>query len=426
MINRQHLTLPADNGTWLERIGQWWESPWRSGLLALIAYGLFALRWNSTWQATPTAYFNYLADALWHGQLHLRLVPPSTHDLVYYGGQYYLYWPPLPAFLLMPFVALFGVQFSDVGLTVAAAALNVSLVALTLRQAARRGVIDLSLEQRGWLVLFFALGTVHVTLASFGQVWFTSQIVAFGCVTAAYLAALSLEDRSAFIWTGVALAAATLTRSHLFLAGIWPFVYLAMRQRSFGWRHVSRRVLIGLLPVAAAVGLLGLYDWLRFGNPLDNGIAYHLMAAMFRTDYQQYGYFSLHYIPINVFYQYVAYPLPYNAQTFMGGGLFWLSPLFIAAFVGVRRGQPRWSIWTLVLTIGLVATPILLLMGTGFEQFGPRYTLDFTFPLLLLTAIGMQHWPLSVVRLLVLLAILQYAIGLMYWGSSQMTISVGL
>jgi hypothetical protein len=173
-----------------------------------------------------------------------------------------------------------------------------------------------------------------------------------------------------------------------------------------------------MLPVAAAAGLFGLYNWLRFGNPVDNGIAYHQMAEMFAADYQQYGYFSLHYIPQNVFYQYLAYPLPYSARTLLGGGLFWLSPLFIAAFAGLWRGQPRWSARALALTIGLVATPILLLMGTGWEQYGPRYTLDFTFPLLLLTAMGMQRWPPRVVRLLVLLSILQYAIGLIYWGSS--------
>ena len=419
--SQRHSNFITRAGGWAARFAVVWDRPLYAGVLALLIYALIGLRWNSSWQATPTAYFNYLADAFLHGQLHLRLIPASIHDLVYYGGQYYLYWPPLPAILLMPFVALFGVQVSDVGFTVAIAALNVSLVALTLRHATRRGVIDLTAEQRGWLVVFLALGTVHVTLASFGQVWFTSQIVAFGGVTAAYLAALSLEGRRAFVWTGMALAAALLTRNHLILAGVWPFVYLVMRQRSVGWRRVSRNVLIGGLPIVAAIGLLGLYNWLRFGNPLDNGIAYHQMADLFVADYQQYGYFSWRYIPMNLFYQYLAYPLPYNSSTFMGGGLFWLSPLFVAAGVGLVRGQPRWSIGSLVLTIGLVATPILLLMGTGWAQFGPRYTLDFTFPLLLLTAIGLRRWPLRIVRLLVLISILQYAIGLMYWGSWLMT-----
>lgn len=419
--HRAAATWRVNAGRLASRLVRAWANPWISGWLALLIYGLIALRWNSTWQATSTAYFNYLADALLHGQLHLRLTPTSIHDLVYYGGQYYLYWPPLPAILLMPFVALFGVQFSDVAFTIGCAAVNVALVALTLRQAARRGVIDVSAEQRGWLAVFFALGTVHVTLASFGRVWYTSQIIAFGCVTAAYLAALSLEGRRAFFWTGVALAAAMLTRNHLFLAGAWPWVYLMVRQRSIGWRRVIGRAVVGGLPIVAAFGLMGLYNWLRFGSPIDNGIAYHRMAEMFVADYQQYGYFSLHYIPINLFYQYVAYPFPVNAATPLGGGLFWLSPLFFAAFAGLRQGQPRWSIGALVLTIGLVAMPILLLMGTGRVQFGPRYTLDFTLPLLLLTAIGLRRWPLKVVGVLVLVSILQYAIGLMYWGSWLMS-----
>ncbi len=155
MINGQRLTLPAVNSTWLERIGQWWESPWRSGLLALIVYGLCALRW----QASGWAYFNYLADAFLHGQLYLRLMPPTTTDLVYFGGRYFLYWPPLPAILLLPFVAMFGANFSDTLFTLSVGVLNVALVSALLRAANRRGVIDLTTAQRGWLVMFFALGT---------------------------------------------------------------------------------------------------------------------------------------------------------------------------------------------------------------------------------------------------------------------------
>jgi hypothetical protein len=118
-----------------------------------------------------------------------------------------------------------------------------------------------------------------------------------------------------------------------------------------------------------------------------------------------------------LFYQFVAYPLPYTAQTFMGGGLFWLSPTFAAAIWGITRGRPRWSTWTLAATIGLVATPILLLMGTGWMQFGPRYSLDYMAPLLLLTARGLRHWPSKWVALSIGLSIAQYAIGIYYWGA---------
>ena len=406
----------------LELLGQWWEHPLHSGLAALVVYSLITIRWHVTWSATNAAYFNYLADAFLHGQLHLRLMPPMTLDLVLFNGQYFLYWPPLPAVLMMPFVAVFGVSFSDTLFTLAFGALNVVLVAAVLRAAQRREVINLTAAQRGWLVLFFALGTVHITLAPFARVWFTSQVVAFTTVGVMYLAALQLEGNRAFLGTGVGVAAALVTRSHLAFAGLWPLIYLLMHYRSSGWQRLLGKVLLSGIPVVIALALFGVYNFLRFDNVLDTGVSYHLMNAIFVEEFKQYGVFNLHYLPANIFYQFIAYPLPPATQDefLMGGGLFWLSPLFIAAFWGVVQGRPRWSVWTLLLTIGLIATPIMLLMGTGYGQFGPRYTLDYTLPLLLLTAQGIRRWPLAIIALLTLLAIMQYLIGMRYWGVAMM------
>ncbi len=232
-----------------------------------------------------------------------------------------------------------------------------------------------------------------------------------------YLAALWLHGVRAFLGIGLGVAAALLTRNHVALIGLWPLVYLIVGQRAIGWRRLVGNVLISGIPVLVALALFGAYDYLRFGSVFDNGISYHQMNAFFSEDFKRYGAFNLHYLPTNLYYQFLAYPLPFNDLTFMGGGLFWLSPVFIASVWGVIKGRPRWSVWTLVATIGLVATPIWLLMGTGWEQFGPRYTLDFTVPLLLLTALGIRRWPLKAVAFLTLLSIMQYFIGLIYWGA---------
>jgi hypothetical protein len=96
----------------------------------------------------------------------------------------------------------------------------------------------------------------------------------------------------------------------------------------------------------------------------------------------------------------------------MGGSLFLLSPVFFGAFWGLFRKDQRSSTLALVASIILVNIPILLLMGTGWVQFGPRYTLDFTIPLLLLTAQGIKHWPSRVLGLLTLISILQYFGGM--------------
>ena len=65
----------------------------------------------------------------------------------------------------------------------------------------------------------------------------------------------------------------------------------------------------------------------------------------------------------------------------------------------------------LVITISLVNLPILLLMGTGWQQFGPRYTLDFTIPLLLLTAQGCRKLPTWALAALTLISAAHYIVG---------------
>src|SRR5687768_4979442 len=115
---------------WLRRLVALWEQPVWSTLLALAVYSMLGARRPSPWSVTSYAYYNYLADAFLHGQLHLRVPAPQLHDLSFYNGHHYLYWAPLPAVVLMPFVAVFGVRFSDVVFTLALAALNVGLVAL--------------------------------------------------------------------------------------------------------------------------------------------------------------------------------------------------------------------------------------------------------------------------------------------------------
>lgn len=404
-------TRVVAQSTWTHRLVRLWEHPLWSALLALAIYTLIAARHRSIWQPSYAPYFNWLADALLHGQLHLRVWWGITQDLSLYQGRWYLYWPPLPAVLLMPFVAVFGVRFSDILFTLGIGAANVALVALLLRTAAHRRLIALDAERRALLVLFFAFGTVHLTLAPFGRVWFTGQLVGFACVALAYLAALRAQGERAFALAGLGIAAALLSRNHLIFAGLWPAWWLLSSHRHWPWRKLLRTSLLGIAPVVAAVLVLAAYNWARFGNVFDNGLDYHQMAGIFRADYQRYGAFSLHYLPTNLWYQYVYYPLPLRSTSTMGGSLLLLSPVFFGAFWGLldRRAWP--ATWLLGATCLLVAVPILLLMGTGWVQWGPRYTLDFSVPLLLLTAYGVRRWPRWLLALLTLISIAHAAYG---------------
>jgi hypothetical protein len=413
---------PPRSADWLHIWAYAWERPLGSALLAFEFYGLLTVwyglkTYGSAVYQSAYPYFNYLADAFLHGELHLRLIPAETRDLIFWHDQYFLYWPPLPAFLLVPFVAVFGVQFSDVAFTLCVATLNVLFVAVLLREACCHSVIRLNRLQRGLFVSCFALGTVHLTLAPYGRVWFTSQLVCLLCIILAYLACMTLRGGTAWLAVGIALAGAMLTRNHTVLAGLWPVVYLLNTQGRPDWRQLRRKFLLLAIPLITGLLFIGTYDWLRFGSAFDNGYAHHNMNERYLSAVAQYGLFSVHYLPINVYYQYVAYPFPLDdAITPEGAGLFWLTPVFIGAFWGLWRRRNSWSGWTLLATIILINIPILLLLGTGWVQFGPRYSLDFTIPLLLLTALGIQRWPTRALALFTLASIVQYLIGTIYLG----------
>lgn len=407
------------------------ERPGVAFLLALAVYLAVAwvhvqVRGGGQW-VSPFPYFNWLADAFLHGQTHLRQPLPTTHDLTAFAGRNYLYWSPVPALALLPFVALFGVSFSDILFTAVLGAVDVLLVAAILRAAVASRVVRLDRPRRAVLVACFALGTVNLTLAPFGRVWFTSQLVGFCALALAYLAALRLRGAGAALLVGLSLAAAMATRNNLLFAGLWPLWFLlwgpaaerGANQQSppppVGTPRRGGLLVLAALPIAAAVGLLLLYNQARFGSPLENGYRFHQMGAGFRDDFQRYGLFSVHYLPRNVFYELLTYPLPVRLGSDQGGGLFWMTPPFLAAFWGLSS-RPRASVVALVLSIVLTALPIFLLMGTGYVQWGPRYTLDFTLPLLLLTGLGIRRWPLRWAVLALVPALAVYGFGALHFA----------
>jgi hypothetical protein len=171
------------------------------------------------------------------------------------------------------------------------------------------------------------------------------------------------------------------------------------------------------MPVLLTLAVLGLYNYARFGSFTDIGYAYHNMDPFFRSDYEQYGAFSLHYIPRNLYYQWIAYPfLTKNILEFvMGGSLLLLSPVFFGAFWAVKDRLMRNQAALLGITILVVYIPIVLLMGTGFIQLGPRYLLDFMVPLLILTGMGIKFWPTRYTGILVAISFIHY-LALVVWA----------
>ena len=399
------------------------DYPWLFGLFAFCGYALATLwythrRWDapSIFRVSVHPYFNYLADALLHGQFHLRFVPQATLDLAFYNNRYFLYWPPFPAILLMPFVKLFGVELSDIFFSIVIGAINVGLTVAILRSEAFQKISPLDDFKVGLVALFFAFGTVHFFIVFRGEAWYTSQLVAYLCVAFAYYTAMTSKGGWAFLLAGMGIASAMMTRLPLITLGVWPAYYLLNKNRARGWKRLLTNGLVGISPILLCLGAYMLYNNSRFGNPFEIGYTYHKMNEFFVHDYQTYGPFNLHYVPTNFFYQYIFYPFPLTEESLMGGSLFLLSPVFFGAFFAFHKSTLKNAL-ALSITIVLTSIPIFLIMGTGWPQFGPRYTLDFTLPLLLLTAIGIRAWPNSLVYLFTLISMVHYTLGVLIFST---------
>jgi hypothetical protein len=395
-----------------------WERPLSAAVLAGMIFVCLIMTADVPWRVTDRAYFNYLADAFLHGQLHLRLIPPTTNDLSLYNGQYYLYWGPLPALIAMPVVAALGVHASDALQSIMFGAFDVGLFAFLLRQLNRRKFIETSPLQRALIVIFFALGSSFTPLPAVGKVWYLALIEMLFFALLAFIAIFSLENGAAFFAAGCAVCGVLMTRMSAVFIAIFLAWYLLRRHRHVSSRSLLTYCLLGLLPVLITLGILMEYNQLRFGNLFETGVSYQLMDPTFLPDYQQYGLFNLHYFPVNFYYTYIYYPMlslfTGGWIATWGGSIFLLGPLFFASLTAVYAERRNLDMWFLLLSFLVGNIPILLLMGPNF-QFGSRYSLDFMLPLLLLTALGMKRWRTGFVMILVGISVIHYLAGaLMY------------
>lgn len=371
--------------------------------------------------ATPApAYFDELADAFLHGRLHLEN-PGVELDLTSHQGRWYVPFPPLPALLLVPWVAGAGVDgVSTVALGVLLGAASCALVFALLDALRRHGYLALARSDPVWLTVLFALGSVNWYLAPAGTVWFLGQVSAVPALAAAALLAATGRPPWA---AGAALGAAMLARPHLLLA--WPLLAGLARQRIVSgddpatYRAWRRWCLVSLAPVAAAAALLGAYNEARFGDPLEFGYRRQHVNARVARDLAFHGQFNPRYLPRNLRVMLVAPPqrgprgVPVPSDE--GTGLLWTMPalvLLAGALRPARRSALLAGAW-----VALLATALLLALyyTTGWRQFGYRFSLDFLVPALVLLGGALTPRTRPALWALTLLGVLVNAWGTVWW-----------
>jgi hypothetical protein len=311
-------------------------------LLALLAYGFSAQVWAHAVSLAP--HYVYLAYALLHRHVDLIQLPPTTYDLLQQNGQWFVAGSPMPSILMLPFVAIFGVGFSDVLFSVVVGAIDVALVysllgcflkhpaqrapddtnrtgrerseakskdaphsSTPLRSAQSAGVFTISESARRWITLLFALGTPFWYLASLGTYWFTAHVVV---VLFTLLATREALTRQRWFLVGLWLACAGFARpTALFLAPFFliVMVYTArhMQQRMASHREAShysilRNVALFGAALALGIGAHFAYNYARFKSFTDFGYAYVTGAQNITSVYERYGGFNPQFVPCNL------------------------------------------------------------------------------------------------------------------------------
>ena len=338
-------------------------------------------------------HFVYQAKAWLEGQLHLPVDPPNQEDWAKVGDRFYVSFPPFPAVVMLPFVALWGYQFIDTFFTCVFGALNVLLVFLLLRRFARAGDLPRTEREDLFLALYFGFGTVHFYMAIRGEVWFTAQTMG---VTLACLYLMAAHRARHPFLAGLALAFGAITRTPLAFAFVYFLFELLAPDGHFdrdvlGSRRgeVLRRGLTFAAPVVVVAGLMMWMNAVRFGNPLEFGHS-HLWNNRVNAWVKDYGLFHPRYLEQNLRAAFIALPKIETHPlriSFDGHGMsvFLTTPLLALLLWPRLRPRLHRALW---ITVACVAAPALFYQNDGYFQFGYRFSLDWMPFLFLLLAMG--------------------------------------
>lgn len=342
--------------------------------VALVAYLLSSAGLAAHQSLAP--HFVYQADAFLHGRLSLTVSPPNLNDWVFENDRWYVSFPPFPAVLMMPLVAIFGLAFNDVAFTIVFAALNVAL----FYRLARTVDGDRPEWDHALHALLFGFGTLAWTCAIRGEVWFTAETVG---VTLTLLYLLAAHEAKHPLAAGLAVGCAAITRTPLAFSFIF-FVFEAWRRD-----HRFRRLALFAAAVVVVALPMAAMNYARFGSFIEFGHS-HLFANRVNKQVQEFGLFHYAFLERNLHAAFTRLPQvslkPFKLG-FDGEGLslFVTTPLFF--YLLWPRDKPRLHL-PLWLTTALVAVPGFFYQNSGWFQFGFRFSLDYTPYLFLLLVLG--------------------------------------
>ena len=417
--------------------------PHRLALLVVFAcVGAFYF-WTSTSSGDPiqlgpaqTDYYNLLTDGFASGHLYLPEQPAAAlvalpnpydpaqaanlpnidvpHDLSLYHDHFYLAWGPTPVFTLIWPWRLLHVGQLPQNMTVLVYSLVGFLFTLLVLEALVASLTPRAGRVRvtGAAILLGAATVIPYLLRR--PVVYEVAISCAYCFIAigTYLVVTALAGRPRptlrLVLSSLCVGLAAGSRSEL-LVLVLPLAAIAWVLSRRPGRSALAVWTALLLPVALCAVLLGIYNWARFGNPLQVGTLYQLEGYNPKTT----PFFRIGYIWPSLYYYVVApirpllafpyfalapppaYPfgVPSTYAPEISGGLIFAAPLvlLVPAAPWLLRKEKRATRWTV---LGLMACAVLLLLAICASVPGAteRYAVDFTTPVLLAASLCWFCW----------------------------------
>ena len=370
-------------------------------LFAICLLGFGLTMWDRLAEHSRDNHYVYLAEGMLDGRLHIEGNPPHRNDWAQYDGKWYVSFPPAPAVLMIPGVAIWGLDFNDRIFSLVFAAAAPALLLLLLQLLVARGRLGRSPKELWLLSLIYAFGTVFFFAAVQGSVWYTAHIV--GSVMVLLFLICAVDARHPIL-AGLFLGLAFACRPPLLLA--FPFFiyeFLARygdpdEPRFFSWikSALKKARLSGVikaaasfaLPMVVILALLMLMNWARFDDPFEFGHKHLKVIQSARI--AKWGLFHYHYLAHNLGIALSSLPWlsaedPHVKISMHGLALWFTTPVFLWILRPVNGG--RAYTW-IALTALLMALPSLLYQNSGWVQFGYRFSLDYTPLLMVLLALG--------------------------------------
>lgn len=363
--------------------------------LTLIIYIIFAGRLNFEFLTHPTNYFNYLSYSFLNKRLDL-INPIWNSDLSPFNGKIYMYWGPPPVILILPFISLFGLNFSDTLYTAIISSFAPLIFYFILEELDKLGLTNISNYKKLILTFFLAFGTSAFILSVNGGVWFTSQAISILYIFIAILFLLKFKRIKRLIFMIMAT---------IFLdLAIWSRTSLIFYLPFFLINILTVKNLKTSLLLFLLIGLFffisySTYNYLRFGDILETGFSFNQGVREVKENGSKYGVINQKFIPRNLYYMFLNFPrlnsdFPYLQFDYWGNSIFSTSPLFLILIIILKKKywQKPLLLFNGSTILSIIATISLLLVyfNTGYLQFGSRYLMDIV-PLLLILLAQVAH-----------------------------------